>query len=198
TCRLGFAFSGGLAGYRDDGSQEGTNDVHGLPVPSTDGLGTPGGRDRAHRSRPGRSTDADSRFRSRRQRRRPGAVDPAHRLSSRLPRRPSRFGRYARAVTREDNHPPWDVGVRLADPRRDAGSCAALYRPVVARTHSSVDDGAPNPAETASRMDQTLPTLPWLVAEDAPAVLGYAYASPHRARTAYRWSVDISVYLQED
>ena len=91
-----------------------------------------------------------------------------------------------------------DVGVRLAGPHRDAGSCAAIYRPVVEQTHSSFEEVAPNPAEMASRMEQTLHTLPWLVAEDAHAVLGYAYASPHRARTAYRWSVDISVYLQED
>jgi phosphinothricin acetyltransferase len=39
--------------------------------------------------------------------------------------------------------------------------------------------------------------LPWLVAERDGGVTGYAYASPHRARAAYRWGADVSVYLDE-
>src|SRR4051812_47636168 len=41
------------------------------------------------------------------------------------------------------------------------------------------------------------PRLPWLVASRDGAVVGYAYASRHRARRAYRWSVEVSVYLRE-
>jgi L-amino acid N-acyltransferase YncA len=37
---------------------------------------------------------------------------------------------------------------------------------------------------------------PWLVAEEDGRVVGYAYASRHRERAGYRWSVDISVYLE--
>ncbi|MCA9767380.1 MAG: N-acetyltransferase [Gemmatimonadetes bacterium] len=37
--------------------------------------------------------------------------------------------------------------------------------------------------------------LPWLVAADGPAILGYAYAAPWKARSAYRFSVETSVYL---
>ena len=45
-------------------------------------------------------------------------------------------------------------------------------------------------------MRKVLARLPWLVAEDESGlVVGYAYASPHRERPAYRWSVDISVYV---
>ena len=39
------------------------------------------------------------------------------------------------------------------------------------------------------------PRLPWLVAVQGDDVLGFAYASGHRARDAYRWAADASVYL---
>lgn len=38
---------------------------------------------------------------------------------------------------------------------------------------------------------------PWLVFEENGEVLAYAYASEHRARRAYRWSVEVSAYAHE-
>ena len=38
-------------------------------------------------------------------------------------------------------------------------------------------------------------SYPWLVFEAGGRVLGYAYGSPHRARKAYQWSVEVSVYV---
>ncbi len=38
---------------------------------------------------------------------------------------------------------------------------------------------------------------PWLVARADDDVLGFAKASPHRPRGAYRWSVEMSVYVDE-
>ena len=40
--------------------------------------------------------------------------------------------------------------------------------------------------------------LPWLVAEGAGAVAGFAYASLFRPRSAYRYSVEDSVYIRDD
>lgn len=40
--------------------------------------------------------------------------------------------------------------------------------------------------------------LPWLVAERAGEVVGYAYAGPFRTRPAYDWIVEDSVYVRED
>jgi L-amino acid N-acyltransferase YncA len=45
-----------------------------------------------------------------------------------------------------------------------------------------------------ARIEALAGELPWLVAESG-GILGYAYASPHRARAAYRWSVDVSAYV---
>ncbi len=45
-------------------------------------------------------------------------------------------------------------------------------------------------------MAATLARHPWLVAiDEMHDVVGYAYAGPHRERAGYRWSVDISVYV---
>src|SRR5262245_21609307 len=39
---------------------------------------------------------------------------------------------------------------------------------------------------------------PWLVARDGGRVLGFAKASPHRARGAYRWTAEVSVYIEPE
>jgi phosphinothricin acetyltransferase len=86
--------------------------------------------------------------------------------------------------------------VRVADPERDAARAAEIYRPYVEETLVSFEDVAPSDQEMALRMRSTLEWTPWLVAVDkAERVIGYAYASRHRERAGYRWSVDISVYV---
>lgn len=87
------------------------------------------------------------------------------------------------------------IRIRMVDPDRDAGRVAAIYRPAVEDSLASFEDAAPDASEMATRMRQTLERLPWLVAEDDGVVVGYAYAGPHRARPGYRWSVDVSVYV---
>jgi L-amino acid N-acyltransferase YncA len=47
------------------------------------------------------------------------------------------------------------------------------------------------------RADVLAKGLPWLVAEEAGAVLGYAYANPFRPRLAYRFALEDSIYLAE-
>lgn len=46
-----------------------------------------------------------------------------------------------------------------------------------------------------NRIRATLPLHPWLVWADASGIAGYAYAARHRVRDAYRWSVEVSVYV---
>jgi L-amino acid N-acyltransferase YncA len=47
----------------------------------------------------------------------------------------------------------------------------------------------------AERIRRISATHPWLVAEEGDAVVGFAYACPHRSRAAYRWAADVSVYV---
>jgi phosphinothricin acetyltransferase len=49
-----------------------------------------------------------------------------------------------------------------------------------------------------ARIRRTLERWPWLACEVEGEVLGYAYASEHRARAAYQWAVDVSAYVHED
>ena len=88
------------------------------------------------------------------------------------------------------------VRVRVADPARDAARIAEIYRPYVERSNISFEEVAPTAEQMADRIRSTLAWTPWLVAEDDGRVVGYAYASRHRERAGYRWSVDISVYLE--
>ncbi len=85
--------------------------------------------------------------------------------------------------------------VRYADPGRDAGACAAIYAPSVNGTAVSFEEVAPSAAEMAARIQATSAVWPWLVAEQDGAIVGYAYGSRHRERPAYRWAVDVSVYV---
>ena len=50
----------------------------------------------------------------------------------------------------------------------------------------------------ALRAARIMEQTPWLVGERNGRVLGYAYGSRHRERPAYRWSVDVSVYVHPD
>jgi phosphinothricin acetyltransferase len=86
--------------------------------------------------------------------------------------------------------------IRLADPDRDAATVAAIYRPAVESTIASFEERSPTVDEVAGRIRSTLARTPWLVAEDdTERVIGYAYAASHRERAGYRWSVDVSVYV---
>lgn len=91
-----------------------------------------------------------------------------------------------------------DIRIRLADPDRDAAAIAAIYRPAVEETIASFEAVAPDAAEMARRISATLERTPWLVAQVSDAVIGYAYAGPHRERAGYRWSVDVSAYVHPD
>lgn len=84
--------------------------------------------------------------------------------------------------------------IRLADDA-DADAIAAIYRPIVEQTAISFETTAPNRDEIAQRITSTLPEFPWVVCEIDSRIAGYAYASRHRFRRAYRWSVDTSVYV---
>ncbi|HEX3700288.1 MAG TPA: arsinothricin resistance N-acetyltransferase ArsN1 family B [Phenylobacterium sp.] len=79
----------------------------------------------------------------------------------------------------------------------DAVGIAAIYAPIVEQTFISFETEPPTAAEMARRVETTIRTHPWLVFEIDGAVAAYAYAGPHRSRAAYRWSVDVTVYIAE-
>jgi L-amino acid N-acyltransferase YncA len=85
--------------------------------------------------------------------------------------------------------------IRDAEPTRDALACARVYAPAVADGVASLEQRAPSPDVIEARMRTVLARYPWLVAEFDDEVVGYAYATVHNERWAYRWSTDTSVYV---
>jgi L-amino acid N-acyltransferase YncA len=86
------------------------------------------------------------------------------------------------------------IELRVAS-TEDGGPVAAIYAPIVRETAISFEEQPPSPGEMARRIGATLPRLPWLVATRNGQVSGYVYASTHKDRPAYRWSVDVTVYI---
>ena len=87
--------------------------------------------------------------------------------------------------------------VRVAT-EHDAAAVAGIYAPYVRETAISFEEIPPSPSEMGGRIRKTLSTHPFLVFEDAGAVVAYAYASAHRERAAYRWSVDVAIYAMPE
>lgn len=89
------------------------------------------------------------------------------------------------------------VQIRLAQ-RADANAIQAIYAPIVVHTAISFELEVPSLPEMQTRIETTTAQYPWLVFEEDAQVAGYAYASPHRTRAAYQWSVDVSAYVHEN
>jgi phosphinothricin acetyltransferase len=84
--------------------------------------------------------------------------------------------------------------IRLATLEDDA-QVQAIYAPYC-HTPISFELEPPGVEEMRGRLAKVLAHCPWLVCEDKGEMLGFAYATQHRERSAYRWSVDTSVYVR--
>jgi L-amino acid N-acyltransferase YncA len=74
-----------------------------------------------------------------------------------------------------------------------------IYAHHVNHGTGSFETEAPDRTEMARRWSEVEARgLPWLVADDDGDVGGYAYASPYRARPAYRHTVEDSIYVRAD
>ena len=87
------------------------------------------------------------------------------------------------------------MNIRPAE-QRDAAAIAAIYNHYVATTCITFETEPVSDEEMGARIDEThASNLPWLIAEENGAVLGYAYASKWKGRCAYRYSAESTVYL---
>ncbi len=79
----------------------------------------------------------------------------------------------------------------------DVEAMQAIYAPIVRDTAISFEAEPPTVAEMGGRVVETLKSHPWLVF-DSDGIAGYAYAARHQERAAYRWSVNVTVYVAEN
>lgn len=84
--------------------------------------------------------------------------------------------------------------IRSATPD-DASAIVDIYNHYVATTVISFEERPVTPDEMAGRIRDVTATLPWLVYESEDGVIGYAYATKWRVRSAYRYSAETSVYV---
>jgi phosphinothricin acetyltransferase len=86
---------------------------------------------------------------------------------------------------------------RLARPS-DADGILAIYAPFVESTSVSFEMAVPSHDEMVRRIKRIMRRWPWVVADYEGVLAGYVYASLHRERAGYQWSVDTSVYVHTD
>jgi len=77
----------------------------------------------------------------------------------------------------------------------DAAACAAIYAPYVTDTAITFETEVPSAGAMAERIAAARERHAWLVAEDGERIVGYAYGRPFHERAAYRWSCEVSVYV---
>ncbi len=80
--------------------------------------------------------------------------------------------------------------------QEDAAAIRAIYAPYVTETAISFEDTVPDQAEIARRIEAYGADYGYWVAQDPQGrVLGYAYGSGYRPRPAYRFTAEVSVYV---
>ena len=86
------------------------------------------------------------------------------------------------------------VDIRLAQ-ESDAAGIHAIYAPYCESSNVTFEIVAPSVEQIRERLMRIIAAYPWLVAEIDGRVAGYVYGTQLRERAAYRWSVEVAVYV---
>lgn len=98
-----------------------------------------------------------------------------------------------------DSRLPKPVTVIRNSLAADLAEIERIYAHHVLHGAASFEEEPPSAAELARRRADVLERgLPYLVAELDGQVAGYSYASPYRSRSAYRYTLENSVYIRAD
>lgn len=84
--------------------------------------------------------------------------------------------------------------VRIVE-TRDAAEICEIFVSYAQFSAISFATELPTVEDFHAKIGEISATLPWLVYELDGQVKGYAYASPHRSLGAYRWCVEVSIYV---
>jgi phosphinothricin acetyltransferase len=79
---------------------------------------------------------------------------------------------------------------------KDAAQIAEIYNFYILNTHHSFEQEALTVDEMLDRIDSIIETCPFLVCAEDTEILGFAYAVHYKPRSAYRHSVEVSVYIK--
>jgi L-amino acid N-acyltransferase YncA len=95
---------------------------------------------------------------------------------------------------KEPGHTLMRRKIRVAAPS-DAGGIVEIYGPYCEESPISFEIRRPTLDEMEERIVKIGEHYPWLICQNGPGIAGFAYAGPHRERAAYRWAVDVAVYV---
>jgi phosphinothricin acetyltransferase len=85
--------------------------------------------------------------------------------------------------------------ISLAD-KQHYYSIYQIYKPFVIETPISFETTPPTLSEFTDRIKSTMVNFPWLVCLHNDEVIGFSCASRHRYRDAYKWTAEVSVYVE--
>lgn len=80
----------------------------------------------------------------------------------------------------------------------DASSLIDIYAHYVKSTAITFEYDVPTTEEFKNRIEKTLTRYPYLVAERAGEIVGYAYAGAFHSRAAYQWGAETTIYVRHD
>ena len=80
----------------------------------------------------------------------------------------------------------------------DAPDILGIYAPFVTDSCISFETEVPSIKGFATRMEKIMKSYPYLVCEMDDKIVGYAYGSKHRERAAYKYSADVTIYIDPD
>jgi L-amino acid N-acyltransferase YncA len=86
--------------------------------------------------------------------------------------------------------------IRTCQPS-DASQICAIYNHYVRETVVTFEEAPVAERDMAQRISDVIERLPWLVWVHSGSIVGFAYATPWKARSAYRFSVESTVYLSQ-
>jgi phosphinothricin acetyltransferase len=81
---------------------------------------------------------------------------------------------------------------------KDTEAVCSIYNHYVKNTIFTFEENPVSTEEMKDRIAEATVSLPWVVWEENGEIKGYAYASKWKTRSAYRFSVESSIYLQPD
>ena len=87
--------------------------------------------------------------------------------------------------------------IRPVEPE-DAAALRALYNHFIRHSIVTFEEEPVSVAAFRARIENNSETYPWLVCDLDGEIAGYAYASPWKARHAYRFSVETTMYVAPD
>lgn len=89
------------------------------------------------------------------------------------------------------------MNIRKVKPE-DARQIAEIYNYYVLETHHSFENEALSVNDMMDRIDAITESCPFLVCENDGEIFGFAYGTHYKPRSAYKHSVEVSVYLKND